>query len=81
MTVTGRYFFLGRRRPLFGHLGGGGFQESGSGTSFGSGEKYRSMLILPLSPRIHNFGSVLATLAEVSAIANFTSAVSNYAFF
>ena len=42
-----------------------GFQESGSGASFGSGEKYRSMLILPLSPRIHNFGSVLGTLPKL----------------
>ena len=29
-----------------------------------SGEMYHSMLILPLSPRIHNFGSVLGTLPK-----------------
>ena len=35
-----------------------GFQESGSGASFGSGEKYRSMLILP--------DSVLGTLLKLA---------------
>ena len=56
-----------------------GFQESSSGACFGSGEKYSSMLILPLSPHYSQLWQHAGNLTEFSAIAKFTTrTVSNY---